>query len=105
MHGWLYTLWGRKAQLEGDLNAALKHFETALVYPDNYGEGRHYSAQEANIYYYMGLLFSQMNQETQAQAAWTSVPPIHQMTESPTFGSTAPAGRIRYDLFREKKLS
>ena len=70
MHGWLYTLWGRKAQLEGDLNAALKSFETALVYPENYGEGRHYSAQEANTYYYMGLLFSQLNQETQAHDAW-----------------------------------
>ena len=88
MHGWLYTLWGRKAQLEGDLNAALKYFETALVYPDNYGEGRHYSAQEANIYYYMGLLFSQMNQETQAQAAWTkAVNQPSQITEITYFAA------------------
>lgn len=72
MHGWLYTLWGRQSQLRGDLDEAQKWFETALVYPGNYGEGRHYSAQEANVYYYMGLLRSQMGQDQLARAAWTA---------------------------------
>ena len=71
MHGWLYTLWGRQAQLQGDAATALERYKTALVYPDNYGEGRHYSAQEANIYYYMGLLFNQLGQAERAHDAWT----------------------------------
>ena len=49
MHGWLYTMWGQQACLAGKTQEARKWFETALVYPDNYGEGRHYSAQEGNI--------------------------------------------------------
>ena len=48
----------------------MKWFETALVYPANYGEGRHYSAQEANIYYYMGLLFEDMGDADRAREAW-----------------------------------
>ena len=50
LHGWLYTLWADKEGREGNLEKALRLLEQALVYPDNYGEGRHYSAQEAQIY-------------------------------------------------------
>ena len=69
-HGWLYALWGREAHLAGQKDEAMKWFETALVYPANYGEGRHYSAQEANIYYYMGLLFEDMGDADRAREAW-----------------------------------
>ena len=42
----------------------------ALVYPQNYGEGRHYSAQEANIYYYTGLLLEAQGKPDEAREAW-----------------------------------
>ena len=70
MHGWLYTMWGQQACLEGKTQEARKWFETALVYPDNYGEGRHYSAQEGNIYYYTGLLLDAQGETEAARQAW-----------------------------------
>ena len=70
MHGWLYTMWGRQDQLNGNPDEALRWFETALVYPQNYGEGRHYSAQEANIYYYTGLLLEAQGKPDEAREAW-----------------------------------
>lgn len=71
MHGWLYTMWGRHEQLSGNPEAALHWFKTALVYPQNYGEGRHYSAQEANIYYYTGLLLESLGCIEEAREAWS----------------------------------
>lgn len=71
-HGWQYTLMARRAHLAGRLDEAEKWFHTALVYPENYGEGRHYSAQEANIYYYMGLLYEQLGDLDKAKAAWNA---------------------------------
>ena len=53
LHGWLYTLLGAR---EKDPEKAAAWFREALVFPENYGEGRHYSAQEGNIHYYTGLL-------------------------------------------------
>ena len=69
-HGWLYTLLGRECHLRGELDSALAWYQAALVYPANYGEGRHYSAQEGNIYYYTGLLLQDMNREEDARAAF-----------------------------------
>lgn len=71
MHGWLYTMWARQAQLAGNTDEAAKWFDTALVYPANYGEGRHYSAQEGNIYYYRGLLEEELGRKEAAREAWT----------------------------------
>ena len=89
-HGWLYTLWGRQAHLAGRMDEALNWFRTALVYPENYGEGRHYSAQEANIYYYTGLLFEAMGDAQRAKAAWEkAVSQPGQITEITYFAALA----------------
>ncbi len=69
-HGWLYTLLGRAAHLAGDTEKALDWYQTALVYPANYGEGRHYSAQEGNIYYCTGLALEAAGQKEQAEQAY-----------------------------------
>ncbi|MBQ8508913.1 MAG: DUF5107 domain-containing protein [Clostridia bacterium] len=71
-HGWLYTLMGRRAEAAGDDEAAMRFYKNALVYPANYGEGRHYSAQEANIYYYAGLLCRRLGDEAGAAEAFTA---------------------------------
>ncbi len=69
-HGWQYTLMGRGMHLKGDLAAAIRWYQTALVYPDSYGEGRHYSAQEGNIYYYLGLAYEADKQADKATEAF-----------------------------------
>ena len=70
-HGWLCTLQGFEAQ-DSDPEAALDHYRNALIYPANYGEGRHYSAQEANIYYFTGKLCEKSGDTDGAHTAYTA---------------------------------
>ena len=49
---------------------ALQWFQEALVFPANYGEGRHYSAQEGQIHYYTGLLLASQGDADGARAEW-----------------------------------
>lgn len=70
LHGWLYTLLGSKAMQEKDASQALQWFREALVFPANYGEGRHYSAQEGQIHYYAGLLLEAQGDSEGAKSEW-----------------------------------
>lgn len=67
LHGWLYTLLGAQ---EKDPEKAMRWFREALVFPENYGEGRHYSAQEGNIHYYTGLLLDAQGNAAAAAEHW-----------------------------------
>lgn len=90
MHGWLYTMWGRQEQLAGKPEKAMQWYETGLVYPKNYGEGRHYSAQEANIYYFTGLLLEEQGELEQARQAWLKAAnQPNQVTELTYFAAMA----------------
>ena len=70
-HGWLCTLQGFAAEAD-DPAMAMEHYRNALIYPANYGEGRHYSAQEANIYYFTGKLCEKLGDADGARAAYTA---------------------------------
>jgi tetratricopeptide (TPR) repeat protein len=70
LHGWLYTLLGCKAVGEHNNAEAMKRFTEALVFPKNYGEGRHYSAQEGQIHYYTGLLLEAQGDMDGARREW-----------------------------------
>ena len=70
LHGWLYTLLGCEAMRKGDDAQALAWFKEALVFPANYGEGRHYSAQEGQIHHYTGLLLEKQGDAEGARAEW-----------------------------------
>ena len=70
LHGWLYTLLGCQAMREEDAEQALRWFREALVFPANYGEGRHYSAQEGQIHYYTGLLLEAQGDLEGARDEW-----------------------------------
>jgi tetratricopeptide (TPR) repeat protein len=70
LHGWLYTLLGCRAVRDKDEAMAIKWFKEALVFPANYGEGRHYSAQEGQIHYYTGLLLEAQGDHEGAKAEW-----------------------------------
>lgn len=48
----------------------MRWYQEALVFPANYGEGRHYSAQEGNIHYYTGLLMEAQGDAEGAKAQW-----------------------------------
>ena len=69
-HGWQYTLMGYAMFAKGSLEEAIHWYKEALVYPDSYGEGRHYSAQEGNIYYYLGLALDACDQKQEAEEAF-----------------------------------
>lgn len=69
-HGWLYILMAREAQAQGHMEDAAAWLATALVYPQNYGEGRHFSAQEGNIHYYTGLLHETRGDGVAAENAY-----------------------------------
>ena len=89
-HGWQYTLMGRKEHLAGNTEQALHWYKEALVYPKDYGEGRHYSAQESNIYYYTGLLYESLGDRDQAVKAFeTAANQPAQVTEMRYFTGLA----------------
>lgn len=69
-HTWLWTLRGCESMAHGDVETALQRFNAALEYPPNYGEGRHYSAQEANAHYYAGCAQAQAGRMKEARACW-----------------------------------
>ena len=70
LHGWLYTIWAWRDLQSGDMATAQKRLDRALVFPSNYGEGRHYSAQEAHIHYCMGLLHEMNGEMQSARDCW-----------------------------------
>lgn len=89
-HGWLYTLLGDEAMKAGDLEKALEWLQAGLVYPANYGEGRHYSAQEGNIYYYTGLVYEAMHHSEKAIEAYRmAAAQPSQITEMSFFAAKA----------------
>lgn len=69
-HAWLHLLRALAAEKEGDTQKALALLEQALVFPDNYGEGRHYSAQEGNVDYFAGRLYQKLGNEQKAKEAF-----------------------------------
>lgn len=89
-HGWQYTLMGRREHLAGNYEQAMKWYREALVYPKDYGEGRHYSAQESNVYYYTGLLCESMGDKEGAEKAFrTAAAQPSQVTDIRFFAGLA----------------
>jgi len=89
-HGWLYTLLGREAENNNDTDAAKNYYKNAFIFPKNYGEGRHYSAQEGNINYYFGLLLDKLGEHENAVKSYEAAAnqPTH-ITEISYFAAKA----------------
>jgi len=51
---------------------ALKHFETALTFPENLGVGRSVRTEEAVAWYWKGKTLQALRKTRDAQSAWTS---------------------------------
>ena len=83
---------GQKALEAGDTEKALEWLKTGLIYPANYGEGRHYSAQEGNVYYYTGLCYEKLGDAAKAKEAYQEAAgQPNQITEMTFFTALAEA--------------
>ncbi len=67
---------------------ALRHFETALTYPENIGVGRSNKPREAPAQYWRGKALEKLGRTAEARAAWEQ-------------GAAGPAGGQEQDTHRE----
>ncbi len=58
---------GKQALANNRYEEAVKFLRTALIYPENLGEGKLSGAQENNVYYYLGLAHKGLNESDLAQ--------------------------------------
>ena len=65
-HRWLHVLMAAEKMNIKEYEAAGKLLEKALVYPSNYGEGKGFLEQDANVYYFEGMLKEAMGEEQEA---------------------------------------
>jgi tetratricopeptide (TPR) repeat protein len=61
---------GRAALENGELQAALKHFQTAQVYPENLGEAKGWGNTETPIHYFEGLAHEALGSAEQARTSF-----------------------------------
>jgi tetratricopeptide (TPR) repeat protein len=61
---------GKNHFSDGNFEAALKDFETALTYPENLGVGRWDEPDEAPAWYWKGKALKQLGRLQQAKSAW-----------------------------------
>lgn len=61
---------GKQRLDQGQAQAALKHFEAALTYPENIGVGRSNEPKEARAQYWRGRALQALGRLADARAAW-----------------------------------
>jgi len=76
----------RKLREQGQYNEAITHLEQALIYFENFGEGKLAGAQENNIHYELGLAYRAINQEIATQ-----------YFEKAAIGLSEPVGAMYYN--------
>ncbi len=69
-HAWLHVLKGNRYYDKGEYDKAAAEYMTGTRFPANYGEGKSYFAQEAHIYYRLGLAFEKLGAKPKAHAAF-----------------------------------
>jgi tetratricopeptide (TPR) repeat protein len=70
IHAAAHMALGKKAFEAKDHRKALREFEVALVYPENLGYGRPADAQEAEMYYWIGLAKESLGDSAGAREAF-----------------------------------
>ena len=68
-HAWLHLLRGEDRIKSGDLEGAEEALQAALVFPQNYGEGKSYFAQENHIYLALAELYRRQGRRKEAEEA------------------------------------
>jgi len=79
---------GREHLEAGRPEQALRHFETALTYPENIGVGRSNKPREAPAQYWRGKALEKLGRTQDARAAWEQ-------------GAAGPGGGQEQDTHRE----
>lgn len=78
---------GREALAGARANEAFAHFEEALNSPPNLGEAKHLLANQSNVYFWLGVAASALDDSEAAEAWWTkaarSVGDFQQMSVTP----------------------
>ncbi|TCO09762.1 tetratricopeptide repeat protein [Natronoflexus pectinivorans] len=77
----------KKAIMQKNFDLALDYLKRSMDYPENLGEGKLAGAQENDIWYWMGCVFDEMNQVSEANECW----------EKATKGISEPAAAIFYN--------
>lgn len=62
---------GKEALRTGNATEALKHFEAALVCPENIGEAKHLLANQSDLYYWLGEALASLDDIEKAKEYWT----------------------------------
>jgi len=63
-------LLGRRSLDDGEPRRALSFFEAATTAPANLGEARHLLANQSEAYYWIGVAYSRMNNQDEAERWW-----------------------------------
>lgn len=84
MHDWLHITAGNLLLAANQTTQAIEEFEQTLHYPESYGEGRAYLAQEAHVFYFKARAYelsgnTQKAKELYEQAAFHN-PDINEIT-------------------------
>jgi len=66
---------GREALAGGNPETALSHFDAAMIYPGNLGEGKHLLTPENHLYYYRGLALEAMGRNAVESFLAAAEPP------------------------------
>ena len=61
---------GRASFLKRDLQAAARHFQSALGSPANLGEAKHLLANQSDIHYWLGVVHRAMGEAAKARRHW-----------------------------------
>jgi tetratricopeptide (TPR) repeat protein len=61
---------GRIALNQRDADAAIEHFQRALVVPHNLGEAKHLLANQSDIHYWLGVALEAAGRDDEARSHW-----------------------------------
>ncbi len=104
-----HTELGKTCIQQGRYREAVAHFQQALVYPLNLGEGKLEGAQENNIYYYLGVAYEGLKLEKEALESYTAASQGLEEPASAMFYNDQPPEMIFYQglawlkLYNEKE--
>ena len=71
-HAWMHVLYGNRLVCEGDKEKAEKIYMDGVNIPKSYGEAKTFFNQEAHIYYFLGCLYEQQEENAKAETAYKS---------------------------------
>ena len=94
----------KKELEEGNYNDALKHLNSALIYPDNLGEGKLEGTKDNHINYYIGCTYEALGKEETAKEYYELAAVGNEEPAGMMYYNDQPADMILYQGLALKKL-